>query len=92
MQLCTDCGERAATVYVVTGTEYADVVYDNGPGPDAAAQPEVPADAASPSEEDPGPTLCDPCARRRWDARRPPGAPARDAMFERLARIPPARD
>jgi len=70
---CLDCGEREATVVYVVGT----------PGPRRA----VPSDerpqrgtveegGASPDMPSPrGPNVCVVCAQRRYDARRPPGAP-----------------
>ena len=85
--LCAECGEREATVTWVTGGPPTVIRVEGTPGDgvDGEAERLLKARAAAQRDQPPPPArpvaprtvtqLCEECARRRYDALRPPGSP-----------------
>jgi hypothetical protein len=84
---CVDCDEREATVVWVQGSG----AYSNIIRADGTPQPDRPAKRDNDLPPRPrvveghrGPNLCVECARRRYEATRPRGAPDWDAFTRGL--------
>ena len=82
--LCIDCRTRDATVVWVQGTGiYTDVRHEGDPEPEEAEASSVPTIAPDSEPSPRGPILCEVCAQRRYEARRPPGAPSWEEFTNR---------
>ncbi|MBD0272725.1 MAG: hypothetical protein ICV73_12445 [Acetobacteraceae bacterium] len=73
---CVECGGREATVvWVQARPPHRDVRRRGDPEPEPEVEDEADAPPAA-MEPPPGPNLCAECARRRYEAQRPRGAPS----------------
>ena len=84
---CIECGAHEATVIFVQGTASTQLIDDRATGELEPTSQEVepldgPVEDVASSGK--GPTLCEGCARRRYEARCPPGAPSWEAFMRRL--------
>ena len=84
---CLECGEReAAVIWIDLTRPYRDVRHDGEPEESAIDAPPIDSteQGAQTDAAPRGPTICEECARTRYDARRPPQTPTWEEFTRHL--------